>query len=65
LLTGVPYSEPSIHGREAGGSPYGATLFNEDGKPHTNERKTATALGKRIAQIALACRQTQFEDSHS
>lgn len=65
LLTGVPYSEPSIHGREAGGSPYGATLFNEDGKLHTNERKTATALGKRIAQIALACRQTQFEDSHS
>lgn len=65
LLTGVPYSEPSIHGRDAGGSPYGAALFNDDGKLATNERKTAIALGKRLAQIAQACRQAQFEDTQS
>lgn len=63
LLTGVPYSEPSIHGRDAGGSPYGVTLFNDDGKLTNNERQTAVALGKRLARVAHACDIAQLEDT--
>lgn len=61
LLTGVPYSEPSLHGKNAGGSPYGATVFNDSGTLSQAERETATALGRRVATIARACRK-QLEE---
>lgn len=61
LLTGVPYSIPSIHGEQAGGSPYGASLLNRDGRLQANERQTAHALGYRVAKLATACRTVVTE----
>ena len=61
LLTGIPYSEPSLHGKDAGGAPYGASLLNENASLSTNERQTAVALGRRVCHIAAACRAGNLE----
>lgn len=53
LLTGLPYSEPSLHGKEAGGSPYGASYHNHGEGPSAAELDSAKALGARVANIAL------------
>ncbi|MGM0481875.1 MAG: flavodoxin domain-containing protein [Pseudomonadota bacterium] len=54
LLTGVPYSQPSLHGKNAGGSPYGASHLQQ-GALSDNEKLTAKALGQRVCQVASAC----------
>lgn len=62
LLTGVPYSQPSVHGRDGGGSPYGASFLNDRTSLTSSEQQTAFALGRRVCQIATACRHATIED---
>lgn len=60
LLTGVPYSQPSLHGKDAGGSPYGASHLQEAGLSD-NEKQTAIALGRRVCQVAKACADSTID----
>ena len=56
LIVGLPHTEPDIAHTQSGGSPYGASHHAKaDGsQPVTDEEKRlATALGKRLAGIAL------------
>jgi len=57
LLVGIPYSEGALNSTTTGGTPYGAshiTGINHD-LPFSDDEKTlAKALGKRVAEIALA-----------
>ena len=54
LITGIPYSESSIHNTRSGGSPYGASHVSSDDNSElsTDEIASARAMGKRIAQLA-------------
>ncbi len=60
LIVGLPYSlEGMIHTEGRGSSPYGAsTLAGPRGElaPRTEDLNLATALGKRVAEIALKVR---------
>ena len=56
LLVGIPYTQPELMATSSGGTPYGASHFSgaEGSAPITpEERKLATALGKRLAEYAL------------
>lgn len=56
LYVGVPYSEESLSSTTTGGSPYGAThvTWNKKSDALTNdEKQIATALGQRVAEIAV------------
>ena len=56
LITGLPYSEPSLRQTTAGGSPYGASHWageNNDRPLDDHERVLCRALGKRVASLAL------------
>jgi NAD(P)H dehydrogenase (quinone) len=58
LVLGLPYSEPDLSTTRSGGSPYGATHVaagsGADASRLTEEeRRLATALGRRLAQTAL------------
>lgn len=57
LLVGIPYSQTALNTTTTGGTPYGAshiTGINHD-LPFSDEEKIlAKALGKRVAEIALA-----------
>lgn len=58
LLLGLPYSEPDLSTTRSGGSPYGATHVAVGNGLDTaqlteEERRLATALGRRLAQTAL------------
>lgn len=56
LLVGLPFSEPDLTRTRSGGSPYGATHWagKDDNIQLTDEEKRlATALGKRLAETAL------------
>jgi NAD(P)H dehydrogenase (quinone) len=56
LMVGVPYTEPDLMATSSGGTPYGAShVAGVDGKRSVTdeERRLATAQGKRLAQIAL------------
>ncbi len=56
LLVGLPFSEPDLTRTRSGGSPYGATHWagKDDNTQLTDEEKRlATALGKRLAETAL------------
>jgi NAD(P)H dehydrogenase (quinone) len=60
LLMGLPYTEASLMTTASGGSPYGATHWSgiAGDKVMTDDSKQlAIALGKRLAQIALKCRE--------
>ncbi len=54
VISGLPYSESSLHGSESSASPYGAShVSGHNGKPLTQEEtKACQALGKRVAQLA-------------
>ncbi len=56
LIVGLPFSEPDLTRTRSGGSPYGATHWagKDDNTQLTDEEKRlATALGKRLAETAL------------
>jgi NAD(P)H dehydrogenase (quinone) len=51
LLTGIPYSEPSLHSTTSGGTPYGASHVEADNLS-SDEISLSRAQGKRVAQLA-------------
>ena len=51
LLTGIPYSEPSLHCTTSGGTPYGASHVEADNLS-SDEISLCRAQGKRVAQLA-------------
>ena len=56
LIVGLPFSEPDLTLTRSGGSPYGATHWagkDENTQLTDEERRLATALGKRQAETAL------------
>jgi len=57
LLTGLPYTEATLHSTVTGGSPYGATHWagpNNDKPISDDERALCLALGRRVARVAQA-----------
>ncbi len=57
LLVGIPYSETELNTTTTGGTPYGAshiTGLNHDLPFSDDEKILAKALGKRVAEVALA-----------
>ena len=57
LIVGVPYTEPDLMTTSAGGTPYGAShVSGADGqRPIADaEERLAIALGKRLAETAIA-----------
>lgn len=55
LLSGLPYSEPSLFGQDSAATPYGAShvATNENTNLSENETSACRALGKRIAGLAV------------
>ncbi|MGX9417202.1 NAD(P)H:quinone oxidoreductase [Vibrio sp. RC27] len=54
IILGIPYSEPSLHLTQTGGTPYGASsLDNGNESLDQHERNLAQQLGKRLANITL------------
>jgi NAD(P)H dehydrogenase (quinone) len=56
LFVGIPYSEETLSTTTTGGSPYGASHVTWNRDPDEladEERLLATALGKRVADIAV------------
>jgi NAD(P)H dehydrogenase (quinone) len=51
LISGIPYSEQSLHSTSSGGTPYGASHLQSDSLS-TDEKNLCRAQGKRIAQLA-------------
>jgi NAD(P)H dehydrogenase (quinone) len=51
LLTGIPYSEPSLHSTDSGGTPYGASHVEAENLS-SDEISLCRAQGKRVAQLA-------------
>lgn len=61
LITGIPYSEKSLVNTRAGGTPYGASHVagtNNSSVLDDDEKQLAQALGRRVADIALALRKS-------
>ena len=59
VLLGLPYTEPNLSSTRSGGTPYGATHvagMAPDGRLAEEEIQLAQALGRRIAQVAIALR---------
>lgn len=57
LLMGLPFSHPELSGTQTGGTPYGASHvsgINGDATLSQDEVALAKALGKRLAETALA-----------
>tara|TARA_B100000963_G_scaffold357319_1_gene379210 strand:- start:1782 stop:2375 length:594 start_codon:yes stop_codon:yes gene_type:complete len=56
LLSGIPYTEPSLSETKTGGTPYGASHVSSTQKKEsglsTEERRLGYVLGARIAKIA-------------
>ena len=54
-LVGVPYTEPALRSTHTGGTPYGASHVVEGQQGLSeDERVLAQALGRRVAQLAVA-----------
>lgn len=55
ILSGIPYSEPSLHNIVSSATPYGAShVSGSDSKALSDDEEAACrALGKRIANLAL------------
>ncbi|HSC76526.1 MAG TPA: NAD(P)H:quinone oxidoreductase [Pseudomonadales bacterium] len=55
LITGIPYTEESLHHTRTGGTPYGAShLASKDNQTLSDdESKLCQALGKRLATVAM------------
>ena len=63
LLVGLPYTENALSETSSGGTPYGASHVagSAGNAPITPEERTlAMALGKRVAETALALRAREF-----
>lgn len=63
LLVGLPYTENALSETSSGGTPYGASHVagSAGNAPITPEERTlAMALGKRVAETALALRARKF-----
>lgn len=60
LITGIPYTEESLHHTRTGGSPYGASHLASKENPQlsTDEINLCQALGKRLATIAKQMSKT-------
>lgn len=56
VIVGLPYSEPSLMSTQSGGTPYGAShVAGRGDAPLTDdEARLCRALGRRLAQTALA-----------
>jgi NAD(P)H dehydrogenase (quinone) len=56
MVMGIPYSETALTNTRSGGSPYGAThhAFDQVTRLSDEERQLAHALGKRLAETAIA-----------
>jgi NAD(P)H dehydrogenase (quinone) len=57
LITGLPYTEPALISTTSGGTPYGASHVagvNNDRALTTDEATLCRALGRRLAETALA-----------
>jgi len=52
LISGIPYSEPSLHSTSRGGTPYGASHVEADSLI-SDEIALCRAQGKRVAQLAV------------
>jgi len=56
IILGLPYSEPALTGTLSGGTPYGASHVcgPDNNRPISEEEKRlCTALGKRLAKVAV------------
>ena len=51
LISGIPYSEPSLHSTSRGGTPYGASHVEADNLT-SDEITLCRTQGKRVAQLA-------------
>jgi NAD(P)H dehydrogenase (quinone) len=51
LISGIPYSEASLHSTTSGGTPYGASHLQSENLS-ADEKNLCRAQGKRIAQLA-------------
>jgi NAD(P)H dehydrogenase (quinone) len=60
LITGIPYTEESLHHTRTGGSPYGASHLASKENPQlsTDEINLCQALGKRLATVAKQLSKT-------
>jgi NAD(P)H dehydrogenase (quinone) len=61
LILGLPYSEAALHTTQTGGSPYGATHFNNTNQNMAlslEEKNLAFHQGKRLANIAKKLNQS-------
>lgn len=54
VITGIPYSEPSLHKTRSGGTPYGAThvSFQQQTDLSADESELAIAQGRHLGKIA-------------
>jgi NAD(P)H dehydrogenase (quinone) len=59
LISGIPYSEPSLNQTSTGATPYGAShMAGQQGKPLSKDEISACqALGKRIATLSTQLNQ--------
>jgi NAD(P)H dehydrogenase (quinone) len=56
LIVGVPYTEPDLRATASGGTPYGASHtagISSDQPLSDHEKRLCTALGRRLASVAL------------
>lgn len=55
IISGLPYSEPSLFGQDSAATPYGAShvAANENTALSDNEISACLALGKRVAALAI------------
>lgn len=64
VITGIPYKNPELMDTETGGTPYGASHWSGADNSKTldaTESKLCRALGKRVANAAIALKQANFE----
>jgi NAD(P)H dehydrogenase (quinone) len=61
LISGIPYSENSLHQTNSGGTPYGAShVATQQGKSLSeDEISICQALGKRIAMLTIRLNSDQ------
>lgn len=56
VMVGIPYTEPALSETKSGGTPYGASHLADEKNQNRldqHEKTLCTALGKRVAKIAL------------
>ena len=56
VMVGLPYTEPALSETKSGGTPYGASHLADEKNQNRldqHEKTLCTALGKRVAKIAL------------